>query len=83
MSDNVWSMADGQAKLMALAIEKAESELRTQQNQEHCSLLAVQITNLRLEESKNSFETSKLMLQHWQEIDNANKLTKIKSGDFQ
>lgn len=83
MSGGVWSMADGQAKLMALAIEKAESELRTQQNQEHCSLLAVQITNLRLEESKNAFETSKLMLQHWQEVDNTKKLTKIKSGDFQ
>jgi len=76
----IWSMADGQAKLMALAIDKAESELRTQQNQEHCSLLAVKITQMRLEESHNALETSKLMLQHWQEIDTAKKLPKIKDG---
>lgn len=76
----IWSMADGQAKLMALAIEKAESELRAQQNQEHCSLLAVKITQMRLEETQNSLETSKLMLRHWQEIDTTKKLPKIKDG---
>lgn len=76
----IWSMADGQAKLMQLAIEKAESELRTQQNQEHCSLLGVKITQMRFEESQNALETSKLMLEHWREIDNTKKLPKIKYG---
>lgn len=79
----IWSMADGQAKLMQLAIEKAESELRTQQNQEHCSVLAIQITNIRLEQSKNELEASKLMLQHYQNVEDIKKLPKIKNGDFQ
>lgn len=76
----IWSMADGQAKLMALAIEKAESELRTQQNQEHCSLLAVKITQMRLEESQNALETSKLQLKHWREMIDVKQLPKIKDG---
>jgi hypothetical protein len=80
MSDNIWNMADAQAKLMALAIEKAESELRTQQNHEHCSLLCVKITMLRVEETQNSLETSKLTLKHWQEVDSVKKLPKMTGG---
>lgn len=76
----IWSMADGQAKLMALAIEKAESELRTQQNQEHCSLLAIKITQMRLEESQNALETSRLQLKHWREMIDVKKLPNIKDG---
>lgn len=76
----IWSMADGQAKLMALAIEKAESELRTQQNQEHCSVLAVKITNMRLEETQNALETSKLQLAYWRDNESVKKLPKIKDG---
>jgi hypothetical protein len=80
MSGNIWNMADAQAKLLALAIEKAESELRAQKNQEHCSLLAVKITTLRFEETQNSLETSKLMLKHWQEVDSVKKLPKMTGG---
>ncbi len=80
MSGNVWSMADAQAKMMVLQIEKAESELRAQKNHEHCSLLGVKITQLRLEEAQNSLDTSKLMLKHWQEADSVKKLPKMTGG---
>ena len=73
-------MREMQMRMMKASVEKAESELRAQHNAEHCSLLGVQITTLRLEESQNALETSKLMLQHWKEIDSTKKLPKITGG---
>lgn len=56
------SMRAAETRLIQLAIEKAESELRTQHNHEHISMLQIQIANLRKEESENALKVSQIQL---------------------